>query len=92
MPVDDLNSWSVIREQGNKGMRDKKTVAIHGGGNCPKCGHPMQRFEHSKDWQPAAGRSSYRYWDRCFECKHFQNYTAAHSWTQVRSGSPIAKR
>lgn len=57
---------------------DRGKRPITGGLLCPHCGGPMQRYEHSPDWQPLPGRGYYTYWDRCIPCGHFQNYRGAH--------------
>lgn len=57
--------------------RDPAPVAVEGGATCSKCGQVMQRFEHSKNWQPPPRRGFFRYWDRCLSCDHFQNYGVA---------------
>ena len=58
-------------------MSNTGSIEVEGGGLCPKCGEPMQRFKHGVGWKPQEGRSFYRYWDRCIPCAHFQNYPDA---------------
>lgn len=54
-----------------------KPAKIEGGARCPKCRHPMQRYQHGAEWRPMPGRSWYRFWDRCANCGRFQHYGAA---------------
>lgn len=58
--------------------KDQNVVPIAGGLPCPKCGMPMERWEHSREWRPQPGRGFYVYWDRCEPCQRIQHYHAAH--------------
>jgi len=53
---------------------DPNPVPVPGCEPCPRCGQPMQRYEHSPGWNPRPGKGHFRFWDRCKPCGHFQNY------------------
>lgn len=68
----------------------QKRRKIDGGELCPKCWHPMQRFEHAGVWKPKSGQPYYfAYWDRCKPCGHTQMYEAA-KVALTRSGDMVA--
>jgi hypothetical protein len=65
--------------------RDKRKVAIQGGLPCRRCGHTMQRFEHSKAWKAKEGEF-FACWDICRSCGRIQHYEEAKMKSQ-RDGS-----
>lgn len=64
--------------------RDPFPVATFGGLECPKCAEFMQRYKHSKKWQPQPHRGHYTYWDRCEPCGHIQHYADAYVTRQSK--------
>ncbi len=55
----------------------QKRVKVFGGGVCPKCRVPMQRYEHAPGWRSRSQHSYFRWWDKCSRCRHLQHYEAA---------------
>ena len=72
--------------------KNKSSVCIGEGNNCPKCNKPMIRKEHSKITEKILNQPYYySEWDVCVPCGHIQHYEYKKVWNKNKRADDYKK-
>ncbi len=70
-----------------------KSVVTGKGNDCPKCLRQMDRYSHGKLWKPKKDQPYFfKYWDRCFRCRHLQHYEEAKEFLNNQELQQVRQR
>jgi uncharacterized protein with PIN domain len=89
LPIQIVNNFDLT----TMSKKNKSSVSIGEGNNCPKCNKPMERREHKAITAKILNQPFYfSEWDYCKPCGHIQMYEYKKVWNKNKKADDYIQR